>query len=184
MEVRNDDGVLVSNGTSDWVRLFADGRVKVASRHHLWEILESGRPNGLGQFVRIGIGKALEVAGRTGPRTKPAYTASLNPALGSAAASTVAADNGTFVVFHHDGSVTVGNDGRDIEGTFNTGREGLGGGEAGRGGAVMITFAGTYRHPTRPCDFLVHVPDSTPRTGNRLYKDEYEISEGKIGPAK
>ncbi|TQC44813.1 hypothetical protein EEB14_35135 [Rhodococcus sp. WS4] len=166
------------------MRLFSDGRVKVASRDHLWTILESGRHNALGQYVRIGVGRTLDVSGRTGTRETPAFSASLDPALGSAEAATVAADNGTFVVFHHDRSITVGNDGRDIEETFNGGREGLGGGESARGGSVVITFVGTYRPRGRECDYFVHVPETKPRVGNRLYKDEYEILEGKIGPVK
>ncbi|MHD0279574.1 hypothetical protein [Rhodococcus aetherivorans] len=182
--VRNDDGVLVSNGTEDWVRLFSDGRVKVAARGHLWKILGSGRHNALGQYVRIGVGRTLDVDGRTGTRETAAFTAVLDPALGTAQAATVAADNGTFVVFHHDRSITVGNDGRDIEETFNTGREGLGGGKSGRGGAVMVTFGGNYRPAARECDYFVHVPEAKPRVGNKLYKDEYEILEGKIRPGK
>ncbi|GAF49413.1 hypothetical protein [Rhodococcus wratislaviensis] len=166
------------------MRLFLDGRVKVASRDHLWEILESGRHNALGEYVRIGIGRGLKVDGRAGPRETPAFNASLAPPLGSAVAATVAADNGTFVLFHHDRSLTVGNDGRDIAETFNGGRESLGGGKSARGGSVIVSFIGTYRAPARECDYFVHVPEDRPRVKNRLYKDEFEILEGKIGPVE
>lgn len=178
----NPDKYLLSNGTDDRVTLFHDGRVKVWSRLHLWDILESGRHNALGQFVRIGVGRALDVKGPTGPRTKPHFTASTDPALGDAAAATIAADNGTFVIFHHDGSITVGNDGRDIEETFNGAREGLAGTESGRGGSVTIFFAGSYRpRVIRSSDFQVHIPEDRPRK-RWLFPDEYEILEGKIGP--
>ncbi|MFE6926359.1 hypothetical protein ACFVAV_35485 [Nocardia sp. NPDC057663] len=178
----NPDRYLVSNGTADRVSIFYDGRVKVWSRFHLWEILESGRHNALGEFVRIGVGRELQVAAPTGARQQPHFVATTDPSLGSAEAATIAADNGTFVILHHDGSITVGNDGRDIEETFNAGRESLAGGKSGRGGSVMIFFAGKYRRKAvRASHFQVEIPEDRPR-GRGLYPGEYEILEGKIGP--
>ncbi|MGV9668657.1 hypothetical protein [Nocardia niigatensis] len=179
----NPDSYLLSNGTDDRVTLFRDGRVKVWSRFHLWEIAESGRHNALGEYVRIRAGRALEVRGPSGARKRPIFTASTDPILGDREAATVAGDNGTFVVFHHDGSITVGNDGRDIEETVNLGREGLAGTESGRGGSVMIFFAGDYRPPAiRSSDYKVlQIPEKRERPRGR-YPDEYEILEGKIRP--
>ncbi|MGW5439684.1 hypothetical protein [Nocardia asteroides] len=176
----NSDRYLLSNG-ADRVSLFYDGRVKVWSRSHLWTILESGRPNALGEFVRIGVGQQLDVRGPIGAREKPHFTTSIDPTLGGAAASTITADNGTFVVFHHDGSITVGNDGRDIEETFNGGREvGI---ESGRGGSVMIFFSGSYRcKSARRSDYHVLIPIPEVRPCREIYPGEYEFMEGKVGP--
>ncbi len=177
----NTEKYLLSNGTDDRVSLFHDGRVKVWSPSHLWEIVESGRHNALGQSVRIAVGRTLQVKGPTAAREKLHFTASTDSALGDAEAATIAGDNGTFVVFHHDGSVTVGNDGRDIEETVNTGREGLAGTESGRGGSVMVFFAGTYRPRTiRSSDYQVNIPENR-RRGRGQHPDEHEIREGKIG---
>ncbi|RDI43310.1 hypothetical protein [Nocardia mexicana] len=178
----NSDRYLLSNGTDDRVTLFHDGRVKVWSRFHLWEIIESGRHNALGEFVRLAAGRILQVQGPSGARQKPTFVASIDPTLGDRDAATVAGDNGTFVTFHHDGSITVGNDCRDIEETVNLGREGLAGSESGRGGSVMVFFAGSYRPKTpRRCDHEVQIPEIRPQP-RRRYPDEYEIREGKIGP--
>jgi hypothetical protein len=113
----------------------------------------------------------------------PDFAVDLDPQAGQATAATVAADNGTFVELHYDGSITVGNDGRDIAETFNTGRESLAGGPSGCGGAVMITFAGTYRpSQLRKNNFLVKIPARERPAANRRYPGEYVIDDGKIGP--
>jgi hypothetical protein len=177
------DGELIVNGTGDYVRFFSDGRVKVYSRDHRWDVLESGRHNALGEFVRLGVGSELPSAGTKQKGETPNFVVSIDPALGIAAAATIAADNGTFVVFYHDGSLTVGSDGRDIEETHNGVREGVEGGSAARGASVLISFVGTYRPATiRTADYLVTVPEDKPRRPNRLYPGEKEILEGKLWP--
>lgn len=174
--------VVLSNGR-DWVSIFFDGRVKVASRNHLWEIADIGRHTTLGQYVILGVGRELDVDPPSGARKVPDFAVDLDPQGGQATAATVAADNGTFVELHHDGRITVGNDGRDIAETFNTGRESLAGGPSGRGGAVMVTFAGTYRPSRlRENDFLVKISARERPAANRLYPGEYIIGDGKIGP--
>lgn len=165
--------------------VFLDGRVKVASRTHLWEIVDSGRHTAMGQYVTLGVGRDIEA----GPLTRTAKVASfethLDPELGDTSAATVAANNGTFVEFVHDGSIRVGNDGRDIAETFNTGRETLDGGPSGRGGAVMVTFSGTYRSGrVRDNDFFIDIPAKERPASNKLYPGEFVIGEGKIGPPR
>lgn len=178
----NSKRVVLSNGR-DWISIFLDGRVKVASRKHLWEIADTGRHTALGQYVTLRAGRELDVDPPSGARKIPDFAVDLDPQAGQATAATVAADNGTFVELHHDGSITVGNDGRDMAETFNTGRESLAGGPSGRGGAVMITFAGTYRPSRlRENNFLVEIPDRERPAANRPYPGEYIIDDGKIGP--
>ncbi len=177
----NSDRYLLGNGT-DRVSMFYDGRVKVWSRHHLWEIRDSGRHNTLGEFVRIGVGRPLKEPAPIGVRHALSFSTSIDPSRGDAEAATVTADNGTFVVFHHDGSITVGNDGRDIEETVNLGRDNLAGGPSGRGGSVMVFFAGS--NPplvARKGDHHLHIPEGKRRTRGR-YAGESENFEGKIGP--
>ncbi|AMY21035.1 hypothetical protein A3Q40_03684 [Rhodococcus sp. PBTS 1] len=172
---------MVSNG-EDWVSLFHDGRVKVASRTHLWDIVAVERHNALGQAVTLAPGRTIDDGGRTASAVTPDHCVALTPARGDAVAGVVAATNGTFVDFLHNGTVVVGNDGRDIAETFNTAREGLEGGASGRGGAVMVTFQGSYRpRIQRRCDFLVEIPEPERPAHNRLYPGEYEVIDGKIG---
>lgn len=176
----NPRRVVLSNGI-DWVTVFLDGRVKVASRSHLWDVVDSGRHTAMGQYVTLGVGRDLGLAPGSGAPTVPAFETRLDQELGDTLAATVAATNGTFVEFVHDGSIRVGNDDRDIAETFNTGRESLEGGPSGRGGAVMITFMGTYRSArVREHDFLVDIPDKERPAANRLLPGEFVIKEGKI----
>lgn len=180
----NPKRVVLSNGI-DWVSVFLDGRVKVASRAHLWEVVDSGRHTAMGQFVTLGVGRDLDLEPRTGKAEVPAFETQLDEALGDATAAVVAATNGTFVEFVHDGSIRVGNDGRDILETVNTGRETLDGGPSGRGGAVMITFSGSYRSSkVRDHDFLVDIPVKERAAATKLYPGEVEILEGKIRPPR
>lgn len=180
----NKERVVLSNGI-DWVSVFLDGRVKVASRSHLWDIVDSGRHTALGEYITLSPGRELDVEPMRGAAKVPAFATSLDPRLDQTIAATVAADNGTFVEFIHDGSIRVGNNGRDIAETFNTGRESLDGGASGRGGAVMVTFVGTYR-PVGPrsSDYSIKIPPNERPAPNRLYPGEYEIHEGKIGPPR
>ena len=145
-------------------------------------LVDTGRHTALGQYVTLGVGRELDVDPPSGAGKVPDFAVDLDPLAGRATAATVAADNGTFVELHHDGSITVGNDGRDIAETFNTGRESLDGGPSGRGGAVMITFAGTYRPSRlRENNFLVKIPARERPALNRRYPGEYVIDDGKIG---
>ncbi|MGB6182740.1 MAG: hypothetical protein WBF79_15990 [Rhodococcus sp. (in: high G+C Gram-positive bacteria)] len=191
----NSKRSVLSNG-DDWVTVFHDGRVKVASHHHLWEVVGVGRHSALGQYVTLGVGKAVESSAGENPATPAAadYTVSLLPDQPSRVAATVAATNGTFVQFLHDGSVTVGSDGRDIAETFNTGRDNSDpavasaaasgrGSASGRGGCVTVTFRGSYRPSRlRDHDFLIEIPTPERPALNRLYAGEYESRAGKIGP--
>lgn len=180
----NKERVVLSNGI-DWVSVFLDGRVKVASRSHLWDIVDSGRHTALGEYISLGLGRELDVEPMRGAAKVPDFATSLDPRMGRTIAATVAADNGTFVEFIHDGSIRVGNDGRDIAETFNTGRESLDGGASGRGGAVMVTFVGTYRSVSaRSSDYSIKIPQHERPASNRLFPGEYEIHEGKIGPPR
>ncbi|MFC8181572.1 hypothetical protein ACFULT_22065 [Rhodococcus sp. NPDC057297] len=180
----NNDRVVLSNGI-DWVSVFLDGRVKVASRFHLWDIVDSGRHTALGEYITLGAGRELDVEPRRGAAKVPDFATSLDPRLDRTIAATVVADNGTFVEFVHDGGIRVGNDGRDVAETFNTGRESLDGGASGRGGAVMVTFVGTYRPAgLRSSDYSIQIPPRERPASNRLYPGEYEIYEGKIGPPR
>ncbi|KAF0842556.1 hypothetical protein [Nocardia caishijiensis] len=173
----NSAKFLFSNGTDDRVSLFDDGRVKVWSTTHLWSEMSRERHNALGETVLLGIGRTLDVPGPVDRRQTCDAEFALTPDLGHTVAATVAADNGTFVQFFHDGTIAVGNDGRDVATVFNAGREANSErGVNGVGGSVMVTFGGSYRPKTmRQSDFQVALSESTAPRPNRLYKDEFLV---------
>ncbi len=173
----NNAKYLVGNDMGDRVSIFDDGRVKVWSTTHLWTIEGRERHNALGETVFLGIGRALSTPGPTAGQQRCDVDISLDPEDGRTVAGTVGADNGTFVQFFHDGSIAVGNDGRDLESVFNVGREAnQTRGRNGVGGSVMVTFGGSYRPQVlRACDHLVEVSERAAPPTNRLYKDEFEV---------
>lgn len=174
----NSAKYLISNGTDDRVSLFDDGRVKVWSTTHLWSELSRERHNALGETVLLGFGRTLDTPGPVDRRQQPDAEFPLDPEQGHTIAATVAADNGTFVQFFHDGTIAVGNDGRDLVSVFNAGRESntTRGGVNGVGGSVMVTFGGSYRPRTvRENDFQVELAEATAPRPNRLYKDEFLV---------
>lgn len=161
---------LFSNGLDARVTIFDDGRIKVWSVKHLWEIDSDGRHTALGQYVRLRPGAVVDAPGGT----ESATTFRTDPALGLQIAGTVGMSNGSFVYFEHSGGVVVGNDTRDIAETFNGARQST-------GGSVMVTFLGTMRpRKQRDFDHFVNVPEKSQRTANRLYPGEVEILDGKI----
>ncbi|WP_032392821.1 hypothetical protein [Rhodococcoides fascians] len=178
--VRNPDKTTISNGV-DRVALFYDGRIKISSRQHDWALDEPFRHNALGESVRVRPDHDL---GFTNPplQETPHITISLDPDAGDIVADTVVADNGTFVEFRHDGSIVVGNDGRELLKTFNTVRTTPEGGISAQGGAVMIRFAGSYRpKPTRTTRFpLVTVPERKSPIDDRPYPGEDVILQNQI----
>lgn len=173
----NSAKYLISNGTDDRVSFFDDGRVKVWSTTHLWTEESRERHNALGETVLLGIGRALETPGPATGRQSCDAEFALDPSRGHTIAATVAADNGTFVQFFHDGTIAVGNDGRDVASVFNAGREANSTrGTTGAGGSVMVTFDGSYRPKTqRESDFQVELSEATAPRPNRLYKDEFQV---------
>ncbi|MGW8813006.1 hypothetical protein [Gordonia terrae] len=149
--------------------MFDDGRVKVWSPNHDWVIAASGHC-GIGQYVQLEPGRP--VPGNGGAEV--ATIIATDPSRGNEVAGTVVCSNGTFIDIQHSGAVTVGNDGRDIDETFNAVREST-------GGSVMVTFYGSYCPPKlRSGDHTVEVSESRRSVPNRLYPDEREIVEGKI----
>ncbi|MFC4374298.1 hypothetical protein ACFO5K_09305 [Nocardia halotolerans] len=173
----NSAKYLISNGTDDRVSLFDDGRVKVWSTTHLWTELSRERHNALGETVLLGIGRTLDVPGPVDRRHNSDAEFALDAEQGHTIAGTVSADNGTFVQFFHDGTIAVGNDGRDLATVFNAGREANSErGVNGVGGSVMVTFGGSYRPKTvRPGDFEAQLSEATAPRPNRLYKDEFQV---------
>ncbi|MEU4813763.1 hypothetical protein AB0H20_31570 [Nocardia fluminea] len=173
----NSAKYLISNGTDDRVSLFDDGRVKVWSTTHLWTEESRERHNALGETVLLGIGRTLGEPGPVDRRQQCDAEFELDPEQGHTVAATVGADNGTFVQFFHDGTIAVGNDGRDVATVFNAGRETTSArGTTGVGGSVMITFGGSYRPRTkRESDFQVELSEATAPRPNRLYKDEFLV---------
>lgn len=179
----NNDRHLIGNGNGDRVSMFYDGRVKVWSTTHLWTVEKRERHTALGEMVRLGIGEALDVPGPTQRQKHPDIAVPTDPTLGDTVAATVCADNGTFAQFFHDGTIVVGNDGRDLDGLLNAGRRANPTrGRNGVGGSVMIVFAGSYRPRTlRPSDFeLLQVPERRPPSPLRLYPDEFEIDSFSV----
>ncbi|NKY27768.1 hypothetical protein [Nocardia gamkensis] len=178
----NNDKHVVGNSNGDRISLFYDGRVKVRSTAHLWTVSGRERQTALGESVHIEIGERLKV-----PRPKPQrpdIDVPTDPALGRTVAATVCADNGTFVQLFHDGTITVGNDGRDIRGLLNAGRYANSKrNQNGVGGSVMVVFEGTYRpQQHRSSDYpLLHIPEDRPPSALRLYPDEFEIETPGFG---
>ncbi|MFH5230843.1 hypothetical protein [Antrihabitans spumae] len=167
---RTEARELFSNGNDVRVSVFDDGRLKVWSVAHAWEIDPPDRHNALGQQVRLRPARRLSAPGGT----ERATVICTDSSHGESAAGTVAMSNGSFFTFLHDGSVLVGNDTRDIHETFNGVR-----GETG--GSVMITFSGTMRPKMfREYDHFVEVSEKSRPMPNRLYPGEVEILEGKI----
>lgn len=182
----NAKRTILSNG-ADRVTVFHDGRVKVTSSSHVWDIVDRGRHSALGQYVTLAPAPARHADVRADDREAapgtPDFVAQLDPELGSAVAGTAAATNGTFVQFVHDGTIIVGNDGRDLAETFNTGREATEEAAAERGGAVTVTFKGSYRpRDVRDHDWLIEIPPKEKPFSNRLYRGDYENPENKVGP--
>jgi hypothetical protein len=173
----NNAKYLVGNDVGDRVSIFDDGRVKVWSTTHLWTIEGRERHNALGETVFLSIGPALSTPGPTAGQQRCDVEISLDLEGGRTVAATVGVDNGTFVQFFHDGSIAVGNDGRDLASVFNVGREAnQTRGRNGVGGSVMVTFEGSYRPQVlRACDHLVEVGERAAPPPNRLYKDEFEV---------
>ncbi|KQU06940.1 hypothetical protein ASG56_05045 [Rhodococcus sp. Leaf7] len=179
----NSKRAVLSN-EGDSVTVFHDGRIKVTSRDHRWEIVEVGRHSALGQYVTLGVGRPLS-ASETATAAAPTadYTVALTPDRETEVAGTVAATNGTFIQFLHNGSITVGSDGRDIAETFNTGPEANSEIVSVRGGSVTVTFRGSYRPSSlREHDFLVDIPSPEKPALNRLHPGEHESRAGKVGP--
>ena len=167
---RNDARHLFSNGRDARVTVFEDGRVKVWSTAHLWEVGNLDRHTALGQFVELHPGRPVHATGGT----EKATIIPIDPNLGTEVAGTVGMSNGSFVYFLHSGSVVVGNDTRDIARTFNASREET-------GGSVMVTFASSMKPRTlREFDHFVEVPELRKPVANRLYAGEQEIHDGKV----
>ncbi|RBO79529.1 hypothetical protein [Nocardia puris] len=174
----NPEKHLIGNRQGDRVSLFFDGRVKVWSTTHLWTIVGREAHNALGETVHIGVGDRLDVAGPTGKQHKPDILIPTEPERGREEAATICADNGTFVQFFHDGSISVGNDGREFGRLLNAGREfNPTRGHNGVGGSVMILFEGSYRpRQLRTSAYpLLAIPEAEPPRPFRLYKDEFAL---------
>ncbi|WP_157110614.1 hypothetical protein [Nocardia anaemiae] len=174
----NNKKHLIGNAHGDRVSLFHDGRVKIWSTTHLWIVGHRERPTALGEMVRIRIGEQLDVPGPTRGQQRPDFEIATNPALTHELAATVGADNGTFVQFFHDGTIIVGNDGRDIRELLNAGRRANPTrGQNGVGGSVMLVFGGSYRpRQLRPSDYpLLPISEDHPPSPLRLYPDEFKI---------
>ncbi|MGV9613190.1 hypothetical protein [Nocardia xishanensis] len=180
--VSNNAKHVIGNSNGDRISLFYDGRVKVRSTTHLWTVGGRERQTALGESVQIEIGERLEVPGPK-PR-RPDIDVPTDPALGRTVAATVCADNSTYVQLFHDGTITVGNDGRDIRGLLNVGRYANSKrNRDGVGGSVMVVFEGTYRpQQHRPSDYpLLHIPEDLPPSPLRLYPDEFRIETPGFG---
>lgn len=161
---------LFSNGHQTRISLFDDGRVKVWSPAYSWRITGTGRPNPLGEYVRLEPGDPIDGDGGT----ESAIEIHTDPANGAGCAGVITASNGTYIEIDHDGAITVGNDGRDLAETFNAWRPST-------GGSVMVTFHGDYRPRTiRAGDHHVEITETHKPVPNRLYPDEREIVAGKI----
>ncbi|MEU4430027.1 hypothetical protein AB0F65_05025 [Nocardia rhamnosiphila] len=171
---------LIGNDQGDRVSLFHDGRVKVWSTTHLWTVVRLPDYAGIGEAVRLGIGEHHDVPGPIERREQPKITVPTGSVDDGAKAGTVCANNGTFVQFFADGSVVVGNDGRDIRQLMNVGRYTTPErGRNGVGGSVMIVFEGSYRpRPARASAYpLLHIPEDEPPKPMRLYKDEFIVTD-------
>jgi hypothetical protein len=135
------------------------------------------RHNALGETVLLGIGRELTIPGPTDGQEVPKFEVILDAKEGHNVAATIAGDNGTFVQFFHDGTIAVGNDGRDIDEVRNLRREATRDRKRnGIGGSVTVTFTGNYRpRNLREADHYIEIPERTSPPSFRLYSDEFEI---------